>query len=330
MNTVQSKNVWVGMLVAVGILLAGCDNGEAPRSAAATQGQEAPQAPSAEQVEIEKYNFYVDAANRGGNFGAILEKRRTEYAKGLKSDKPLSDYYIFSAYDISGLRDNLSKALALSSPMPELDEPAKAMLVALEKLAPIHADLANYADSKGYLADGGKKAKEMEPALDAAIEAVATEQDKFYDGLAKRDEINTQQAFDDAEKDTLEYYRAGIVLYAKQSVRLSKDFYQSAGKEETAKPFEESLNKTAQMIEGWDKQRKAQTPQMSCSVLLSDLNRFVGKGRESIANARKGGYKYDEQRQMMWKNNNPIQADAQWFGRFYDSVINGMNATRCS
>lgn len=326
----QTKNVWVGMLVAMGILLGGCDNGEAPRSASVVQGQGEQEAPSAEQIEIEKYNFYVDAANRGGNFGAILEKRRSEYAKDLKSDKPLSEYYLFSAYDISGLRDNLTQALALSSPMPELDEPAKAMLVALEKLEPIHADLANYAGSKGYLADGGKKAKEMEPALDAAVEAVAVEQDKFYEGLGKRDEINTQQAFDNAEKDSLEYYRAGIVLYAKQSVRLSKDFYQSAGKEETAKPFEESLNKTAQMIEGWDKQAKAENPPLKCTVLLSDLNRFVGKGRESIANARKGGYKYDEQRQMMWKNNNPIKMDADWFARFYDSVINGMNATRCS
>ncbi|AXM94419.1 hypothetical protein GCM10011247_06130 [Pseudomonas plecoglossicida] len=123
------------------------------------------------------------------------------------------------------------------------------MLVALEKLEPIHGELANYADSKGYLSDGGQKGKEMEPALDAALEGVAIEQAKFYDGLTKRDEINTQQAFEEAEKDSLDYYRAGIVLYAKQSVRLSTDFFQSAGADASAKPFEESLGKTAQMIE---------------------------------------------------------------------------------
>lgn len=325
----QARNVWVGMLVAMGILLGGCDNGEAPRSATVAHDQTAAEEPSAEQIEIEKYNAYVDAANNGGNFTAILEKRRAEYSKQLASKNKLSEYYIFNAYDISGLRDNLKKALALSYPMPELDEPAKAMLVALEKLEPIHAGLANYAASKGYLADGGQKAKEMEPSLDAALEDVATEQEKFYDGIGKRDEINTRQAFESAEKDSLDYYRAGIVLYAKQSVRLSRDFFQSAGAEESAKPFEESLSKTAQMIEGWDKQSKAQTPPLKCSVLLSDLNRFVGKGREAIHTARTGGYKYDEQRQMMWKSNNPIQHDAKFFERTFDSVINGLNATRC-
>jgi len=82
------------MLVAAGFLLAGCDNGQTPRSAAAPQGQAAAEQPSAEQIEIEKYNAYVDAANRGGNFAAILEHRRTEYSKQLKSKSKLSEYYL--------------------------------------------------------------------------------------------------------------------------------------------------------------------------------------------------------------------------------------------
>jgi len=325
---VNARSVWLGMLVAAGVLLAGCDNDQTPRSAAAPQGQAAAEQPSAEQIEIEKYNAYVDAANRGGNFAAILEHRRTEYSKQLKSKNKLSEYYLFSAYDISGLRDNLKKALALSSPMPELDEPAKAMLVALEKLEPIHSELASYADSKGYLSDGGQKGKEMEPALDAALEGVAIEQAKFYEGLTKRDEINTQQAFEEAEKDSVEYYRAGIVLYAKQSVRLSTDFFQSAGADASVKPFEESLGKTAQMIEGWHKQATAKSP--GCTVLLSQMNQFVGKGREAINTAKSGGYKYDEQRQMSWKHNNPIERDAKFFAKSFDDVINGLNSTSCS
>ncbi|WP_409260484.1 YiiG family protein [Pseudomonas putida] len=324
----QARCVWLGLLVAAGVLLAGCDNGQAPGRAAARQGQAATEQPSAEQIEIEKYNAYVDAANRGGNFAAILEHRRTEYSKQLTSKNKLTEYYLFSAYDISGLRDNLKKALALSTPMPELDEPAKEMLVALEKLEPIHSELANYADAKGYLSDGGKKGKDMEPALDAALEGVAVEQVKFYDGLSKRDEINTQQAFDVAEKGSLAYYRAGIVLYAKQSVRLSSEFFQSAGAEASVKPFEESLGKTAQMIEGWHKQSTAKTP--GCTVLLSQMNQFVGKGRQAIDTARTGGYKYNEQRQMAWKNSNPIERDAKFFGKSFDDVINGLNATTCS
>jgi hypothetical protein len=83
------------------------------------------------------------------------------------------------------------------------------------------------------------------------------------------------------------------------------------------------------MIDGWDKKGKAQTPALKCSVLLSDLNRFVGKGREAINTARSGGYKPDEQRQMMWKMNNPIERDAKTFGQSFDSVINGLNRTTC-
>lgn len=324
----DTRNLWVAVLVSMGILLSGCDNADKPRQAAANN-QGVIEEKSSAQAEMEKFNIYVDAANSGGDFGAILEERRTKYSAMLTSKKKLDSYYMFSGYDITLLQDNLNKALALSHPMPELDAPAKGMLVALAKLQPIHAELVNYANSKGYLADDGKKAREMEPSLEAALQDVAVEQATFYEGISKRDEINTQVAFDSAEKDSLAYYRAGIVLNAKQSVRLSNDFFKSAGTEVTAKPFEESLNKTAQMIEGWDKQAKAQTPVLKCSVLLSDMNRFVGKGREAISAARSGKYQYNEQRQMSWKISNPIQQDAKFFAQSFDSVINGLNQTRC-
>ncbi|WP_130907607.1 YiiG family protein [Pseudomonas sp. Sample_16] len=323
-----SRNMLTGMLMLVGIFLSGCDKSGNTQDVA-THNQEHLEERNSSQAEIEKYNIYVEAANRGGDFVTTLEKRRAEYSETLASGKKLTSYYIFNSYDISILQDNLNKALELSYPMPELDEPAKGMLVALAKLQPVHTELANYANSKGYLADDGKKAREMEPLLDAALEAVAVEQAKFYAGINKLDEINTQTVFDSAEKDSLGYYRAGIVLYAKQSVRLSGDFFQSSGAQEATKHFEDSLNKTAQMIDGWDKKGKAQTPALKCSVLLSDLNRFVGKGREAINTARSGGYKPDEQRQMMWKMNNPIERDAKTFGQSFDSVINGLNRTTC-
>jgi hypothetical protein len=317
-----------GMLMLVGIFLSGCDKSDNTQDVA-THNQEHLEERNSSQTEIEKYIIYVDAANGGRDFATTLEKRKVEYSEALASGKKLTSYYMFSSYDISILQDNLIKALELSYPMPELDEPAKGMLVALSKLQPIHAELANYASSKGYLTDDGKKAREMEPLLDAALEGVAVEQAKFYEGISKRDEINIQTAFDSAEKDSLGYYRAGIVLYAKQSVRLSGDFFRSSGAEETAKPFEDSLSKTAQMIEGWDKKGRAQTPALKCSVLLSNLNGFVGKGREAISTARSGGYKPDEQRQMMWKMNNPTQRDAKSFGQSFDSVINGLNRITC-
>ncbi|MNF55589.1 hypothetical protein D3C84_370540 [compost metagenome] len=324
----HSRNMLAGMLMLLGVFLSGCDKSDNAQGVA-PQNQAHQAEKNSSQAEIEKYNIYVEAANKGGDFASTLEKRKVEYSETLASGKKLTSYYMFSGYDISILQENLNKALQLSYPMPELDDPAKSMIVALAKLQPIHAELANYANSKGYLSDGGKKAREMEPLLEAALEDVAMEQAKFYDGISKRDEINTKAAFDNSEKDSLGYYRAGIVLYAKQSVRLSDEFFRSAGAQEAAKAFEDSLNKTAQMIEGWDKKGKSQTPALKCSVLLNDLNRFVGKGREAINTARNGGYKPDEQRQMMWKMNNPILRDAKSLGQSFDSVINGLNRTTC-
>ena len=82
-------------------------------------------------------------------------------------------------------------------------------------------------------------------------------------------------------------------------------------------------------MEGLDKKSRGQTPALRGSGLLRDLNRFVGVGREAINTARNGGYKPDEQRQMMWKMNNPIERDAKTFGQSFDSVINGLNRTTC-
>jgi protein-tyrosine-phosphatase len=59
------------------------------------------------------------------------------------------------------------------------------------------------------------------------------------------------------------------------------------------------------------------------------MNQFIAKGREAIETARTGGYVYDEQRQLSWKINNPIERDAKNFNRAYDDVIDALNSTRC-
>ncbi|WP_122417388.1 YiiG family protein [Pseudomonas viridiflava] len=324
----HSRSTLAALLVSLGLALAGCDKGDTPKSAS-HPANSTQQSVSTEQVEIEKYNAYVDAANQGEDFGELLEKRVELYSGKLAPGKKVTDYTLFSPYDISTLQRKLNQALAISFPMPELDEPAKNTLAALAKLEPIHGELANYSDSKGYLADDGKKARQMEPALEAAMKDVAEAQAVFFDGIRKRDEINTRTAFDNAEKDTLAYYRAGIVVYGKESARLASDFFASAGSEAKAKPLEESLNHTAQMIEGWDKKSCEQKRPASCSIVLSDLNGFVGKGREAVSNAKNGRYKRENSSELSWKISNPIKRDSDDLQRAFSKLINSMNRNDC-
>ncbi|NAT23083.1 hypothetical protein CU665_09520 [Pseudomonas syringae pv. actinidifoliorum] len=327
-NKVHSRSTLAALLISISLLIGGCDKSDAPQSVA-QPGSPPQQKMSAEQAEVEKYNVYVKAANYGADFGELLEKRLNEYPKKLAAGKKLTDYYIFSTYDISTWQKNLKEALAIESPMPELDEPAKGMLETLAKLAPVQAELENYAQSKGFLADDGKKAREMEPALQAAMKDVAVYQAVFFDGINKRDDINTKNAFESAEKDSQAYYRAGIVVYAKESARLASEFFQNAGSEETAKPFEASLSKTAQMIEGWDKKTREQTRSPGCTVVLSDLNGFVGKGRQAISDARSGQYKRENNSELGWRSFNPVERGAKDVQRAFGSLINSMNRDEC-
>lgn len=319
------------LLVSMGVLLSGCDSADKTNTTSTAHAQAANEpAVSTEQSEIEKYNVYVDAANRGADFADILEKRKENNPALFDTKKKLTDYYMFSSYDITSLQKKLQTALSMPAAMPELDEPAQGMVAALTKLQPLQAELSNYADSKGYLVDDGKKGKDMEPALDEALKDVAVFQAQFFEGISKRDEVNTRTAFEKAEKGSEAYYRAGIVVYAKESARLAAPFFKSAGSEEASKPFGDSLTKTGEMIEGWSKSGAGGKPPQNCTILLSDFNSFVGKGRAAIAAARSGRYKRDGQSERMWNAMNPIKIDANFFDSAYGKVINGLNSEHCN
>lgn len=71
------------------------------------------------------------------------------------------------------------------------------------------------------------------------------------------------------------------MLYAKQSVRLSMDFFESAGPQASIVPFEKSLGKVTQMTEGWHQQNITKPP--GCTALLSRMNVFVSSDRRQLA-----------------------------------------------
>lgn len=311
----KAKPMVAALFVAGTLVLSGCndDNTQAQQS-------ETPEL-SAEQQDIAKYNAFIEVAN-GARFAETLISYQKYYAEKIQKKKPLTDYSVVSPYNIKMTRENLDKALALTGNLPELDATAKPLNDALVKLEPINAELNNYAESKGYLSDKGKKAQEKDAEYIAALTDVVKAQEAFLDAISKRDEINTRTAFEKAEKDSVDYYRAGIVLYAKQAANRSQDFFESAGEQKTADAFNESLDKLNEMADGWNK-KMSETHAKGCTNLVMQVNSLLSSGRDAIAHAARGDYK----RKTAYMT--PTYFDEQAVSQGFNNVINSLNQQQC-
>lgn len=313
----QTKPLFAALFVAGTLILSGCND----------DNKQAAQQPDAEQVSVEqqdiiKYNAFIDAAN-GSSFAKDLADHLEYYADDIKKKKPLTNYSVASVYNIKTTREQLEKALALPGNLPELDATGKPLKEALAKLEPINAELDNYAKSKGYLADDGKKAQEKEAEFVAALTEVAKTQNAFFEAIAKRDEINTRTAFEKAPKDTIEYYRAGLIVYAKEAANRSDAFFETKGEQKATDALKESLNKTAEMVDGWNKKVTEAKPG-GCSSMTMAMNSFLSSGRNAIAHATRGDYQRDQGMLM-----GPMQMDVQSFTQDFNNLINKLNEQRC-
>lgn len=283
---------------------------------------------SAEQQEISKYNAYVETAN---NLNTPFAKELSDYLQyrepAVKSGKKLEDYSVASTLSVTNIKEKLSKATALPFAMPEIDAPAKDFENALTKFEPVDSELSNYADSKGYLADGGKKAREQNTAYVSTLTEVAKAEAAFFSGIQKRDEINTRTAFEKAPKESQEYYRAGLILYGKQAIRLSDAIFETQGAKEAVEPFRTSLDQVAAMATGWEKKVKETTPN-GCSSMMSAINDFLALGRTVIQHAEDGDY-VPKGNSAMWNLNNPVRYDQGTFQLRFNAMIGIFNHPRC-
>src|SRR5690606_3991730 len=245
--------------------LGGCTDSETQSQPAAAAAPEL----SPEQQNIATYNVFVEAAN-GDNFSSSLDEYPKYYAAAIKNKAPLANYTAVLPSNIEAQRKNLAKALAMKGDLPERDATGKPLSEALAKLEPLNKEMYNYVQSKGFLSDKGKKAQEKDAAFIGALTEVVQTQQAFYEAIAKRDEINTRTAFENAEKDTFEYYRAGLVVYAKQTMHRSYDFFESPSDKKLAAAFNESLDKLAEMAEGMNGKQDCSNLMMTVNSLLSN------------------------------------------------------------
>ncbi|SER31519.1 Protein of unknown function [Faunimonas pinastri] len=312
------------MLLGTSTFVAGCDdqNKKEPSQASAKI--------TSSQAEIEKYNDYIGVANdltRG--FREALDSYRERIVPKLATAKPLNEYYVEQDNRIDRLASELKDALALAAPIPEIDAAAQSFRSALEQLSPISHELSNYADSKGYLADKGDKARARNADYLAALTETAQQEAAFMDGVDKRDRVLTKRRFDEAPKDTAAYFRAGLIFYSKTAMDDAARLFGEPSSEELRNTFETDINQVNDAANNWNAKMKASA---NCSGMMSSINSFLAQGRTVIEKLRNGSYEAEEKRKSPLPASlrlGTLQAGAKDLNQQFNNMINSFNRPSC-
>ncbi|MGF6113755.1 YiiG family protein [Pseudomonas sp. ADAK2] len=313
-------------LVATSALLAGC--GDKPDATAAAQ----PKQSAAEQQQIEKYNLYVDVANSlTTSFQEAQDNYLNQQMPLLKGKEAPTSMRIENDILVDRSATKLDAAAAIDSPIVEIDAAAKDFSAALKTLSPLSHELNNYADSKGYLADNGAKARELSKDYLAALTLVAQKEQAFYKGLSDRDQALTKEAFDKAPKDTAAYYRAGLIYYGKLNNADANVLFAAPNDPAALDAFEKSLAQVADAATGWNKKVTEQSAKSgkSCNGGMLEINDFLGQSRSMIKDVKDGVFKREETGVMARMSSSNIANSAKRYNSKYSNVINRFNYPMC-
>ncbi|MFP8966138.1 DUF3829 domain-containing protein [Pokkaliibacter sp. CJK22405] len=315
-----------GFTLSLGLTACGGDDEATPAAAQQTSQSQA------DQQEIMKYNTYIDAANQiNTSFSQELAEHIDRYSEPLKQGKKLSLYSVPLTGLVDRVNAKLKEAMAMPAAMDDLDPVAKRFSEALSTLAPLNSELENYANSKGYLSDDSAKARDMDASYVAALTAVAEAEQAFFNGLEERDQKNLRDAFEQATPGTSEYFRAGMIVRARDSLKAGDEFFASQGSTETAAAFKTSLDKVAEMSDGWSKmvrENNGGTVPATCNSVTSQVNFMVSAGRDAIQSAERGNYKIDPN-DLMTGRQNTMRTDASRLQHNYNNLVAHLNNGGC-
>lgn len=268
----MSRPLCMSALLAATLMLAACGDDNAKPEAKTAEASTA-------QAEIIKYNQYVDTANGiNQSFEETLDQYEQYMVPKLADKKPVKDYVIGNDIMVLRTKEKLEKALAMQPAIPEIDAAAKDFAQALGKLAPLSTDLQNYAAAKTFLSDNGALAREKSPAYVAALTEVAKAESAFYHGISVKDTANTKEAFEKAKKDTVAYYRAGMVYYGKSTLNQATGIFDGTGLGDKKDAFKQDLDKLNEMALGFDKKTREANPK-GCASTMMQANAFLAAGR---------------------------------------------------
>ena len=310
-------------VLAVTLALAACGDDSAKKEAKASE-------PTTAQSEIIKYNQYVDTANSiSTTFEQALERYEAYAVPALKEGKPLKDFVISNDSTIQRTKEKLDRALAMPTPIAEIDAPAKAFSDALGKLAPLSHELQNYAAAKTFLSDNGALAREKSPAYVAALTEVVKAENGFYRCISIKHTANTKEAFEKAKKDTVAYYRAGMVYYGKATMDKASGVFEGKGLGADQEAFKQELDKMNEMALGFDKKTR-EADAKGCSGMMMNVNGFLASGRKILEHTNNGRYKEDAARTGAFKMMRPtIEDDANSLRQNFNNLISDLNIGRC-
>ncbi|ALM87107.1 hypothetical protein ASB57_19555 [Bordetella sp. N] len=309
-------------------MLAACGD-DKPKAEDSAQSAKA-QAASAEQAQILKFNQYVDTANGlGDSFSEVLERYTKYNVKAVEAKGPIKNFTIQNDIYVDRTKAGLEKALAMQPAMPALDGPAKPFAEALGKLSPLSHDLQNYSESKGYLADDGAKARELNAAYVAALTEVVKQEDAFFSGLSEQDLQNTKTAFESAKKDSAAYYRIGLVYWGKAAQAQAGTFMAGEGLGEHVQGFKDAVNLVNDMGQGYDKKVREQN-QKGCPSLMMQVNAYVGVGRTVVKRTEDGFYvKEAKDRSPYMQHMSSERDDIRTLRQNFNNVVNALNIQTC-
>lgn len=313
-------------LVATSALLAGC--GDKPAATANAK----PSQSAAEQQQIEKYNLYVDVANTlTTSFQEVRENYLTQQMPLLKGKEAPTSMRIENDIHIDRSAVQLDTAAAIEAPIVEIDAAAKDFSAALKVLSPLSHELNNYANSKGYLADNGDKARQLSKDYLAALTLVAQKEEVFYKGLSDRDQALTKEAFDKAPKDTAAFYRAGLIYYGKLNNADASVLFTAPNDPKALDAFEKSLALVAEAAAGWDKKVSEQSAKAgkTCNGGMLEINDFLGQSRSMIKDIKDGVFKQEQTGIMARLSRSNITDSANRYNSKYSNVINRFNYPMC-
>ncbi|MNX92145.1 hypothetical protein D3C86_1242720 [compost metagenome] len=319
----MSRPLCMSALLAATLMLAACGDDNAKPEAKTAEASTA-------QAEIVKYNQYVDAANSiNQSFEETLDQYEQYMVPKLADKKPVKDYVIGNDIMVLRTKEKLEKALAMKPAIPEIDAAAKDFAQALGKLAPLSTDLQNYAAAKTFLSDNGALAREKSPAYVAALTEAAKAESAFYHGISVKDTANTKEAFEKAKKDTVAYYRAGMVYYGKSTLNQASGIFDGTGLGDKKDAFKQDLDKLNEMALGFDKKTREADPK-GCASTMMQANGFLAAGRKVLENTESGRYKEDAARTGAFKMLRPtIVDDAYSLRQKFNNLINNLNVSRC-
>ncbi|WMD20452.1 DUF3829 domain-containing protein [Achromobacter seleniivolatilans] len=307
------------ILIASALMLGACK--EEPASAPPAKAEQS----AAAQAEFIKFNLYLATA-RGiiPQFKTVLERYQTYVVPNLKGDRPLRSLSINSNQEIARTREALENAMQVDAVLPQVDASAQAFADALAALAPLNQELEAYAKSKAYVSDGGALVRQKNDAYEAALTLVVQQEAAFLNGVAKRDRFNTQAAFDNAEKDSTAYYRAGLVYYGKISIDEAQGVFDGTGLGARADAFAQAQEKMNEMARGYDKSTRRANPK-GCPSVMNVINAYLNAGRTIEESSRSGRY---GPAAVLSGGINPMLRDASQFRQSFNNLTNALDATQ--